>query len=71
MEYEIVYHTRLYVIFFEVTTWGVKATIYNKDVPFDAEWITVATDSIEADAKSTDFQLCRSLLKSIRKEHNI
>lgn len=71
MEYELIYHTRLYVVFFEVTTWGIKATIYNKDVPCDQEWIEVATDTLEIDAESTDFQLCRELLKCIRKDHNI
>lgn len=71
MEYELIYHTRFYVIVFEITTWGVHATIYNKDVPFDKEWIIVANDQTEVDAESTDFQLCRMLLKYMRKENNI
>lgn len=71
MEYEIVYSTNRFVVIFEITTWGVVATIYNKDVPFDEEWITVATDSMQADNVSTDFQLCRDLFKRIRKDHNI
>lgn len=71
MEYELLYYTRLYVVCFEVTTWGVKATIYNKDVPYDQEWIAVAEDKLEADSVSTDFQLCRKLLKNMRKENNL
>ena len=71
MEYEIIYHTRLFVIYFEITPWGVKATIYNKDVPYDQEWIIIAKDELEIDCVSTDFQLCRELLKYMRKEHNI
>ena len=71
MEYELIYHTRLYVIFFEITLLGVKATIYNKDVADDQEWIVVAEDKTPHDSLSTDFKLCRELLKSIRKDNNI
>lgn len=71
MEYELIYHTRLYVVLFEITTWGVKATIYNKNVPCDQEWILIAKDELEIDCVSTEFQLCRELLKYMRKERKI
>ena len=71
MEYELIYHTRTFVVYFEITTWGVKATIYNKDVPDDKEWIEVASDTLECDNVSTDFALCRELFKYIRAENKI
>jgi hypothetical protein len=71
MEYQLIYYTRTYVVVFEVTTSDVKASIYNKDVPYDQDWILKAEDTLEVDAQRTDFQVCRALLKHMRKENNI